>query len=66
VLITAAGLPFQMLLPHGRDPTSTQFLSAPGMPRLNSGVTNSTASAAAIRSRKRVNAAGGSASRSSL
>ena len=36
--------------PHGRDAQSIAFFSAPGMDRLYSGVTNSTASTAAIAS----------------
>ena len=44
--MTPAGLPNQALWPHGREPTSIAFLTAPGMLRLNSGVTNSTASTA--------------------
>ena len=34
--------------PHGRDAQSMAFFSAPGIDRLYSGVTNSTASDAAI------------------
>ena len=36
--------------PHGRDAQSIAFFNAPGIDRLNSGVTNKTASTAAIAS----------------
>ena len=65
-LITAQGLPVQTLLPYGREPTSIAFLSTPGTERLNSGVANSTASAACIRFRNATHSAGGVSSRSML
>ena len=58
-LTMAAGLPCQMLWPYGREPTSRAFFSAPGMERLYSGVTNSTASVVATSSRNRSQAGGG-------
>jgi hypothetical protein len=58
-LMTALGLPFQMLWPQGREPTSKAFLRAPGMPRLYSGVMISTASELAMAVRNAVQAGGG-------
>ena len=48
VPVTAATLPVQEFWPQGRAPQSMAFLSTAGIERLCSGVTNSTASAAAI------------------
>ena len=42
--MTAAGLPGQEVLPHGRAPQSMAFFSTAGIERLCSGVTNSRAS----------------------
>src|SRR3954464_8129175 len=50
VPITADGLRANEFLPQGRLAQSIAFLSAPGIERLYSGVTNSTASTAAIAS----------------
>lgn len=62
----AAGLPLKTLFSDGREPTSMAFFSAPGIERLYSGVTNSSASAAVSCVRRRCQAAGVSASRSWL
>src|SRR3546814_7903119 len=43
---TPAGLPANEFVPQGRDAMSIAFFSTPGIARLYSGVTNSTASAA--------------------
>ena len=48
--ITAAGMWWKEFCPHGRDAQSMAFFNAPGIDRLYSGVTNRTASAAAIAS----------------
>src|SRR5215472_18420767 len=61
-----AGLPSQALWPYGRDATSMAFLSTPGIERLYSGVTNSTASAALILLLNATHEAGGFASMSWL
>ena len=50
VPITADGLRVNEFLPYGRLAQSMAFLSPPGMDRLYSGVTNSTASTAAMAS----------------
>src|SRR5689334_22464506 len=50
VPITADGLRVSEFWPQGRLAQSMAFLSAPGIERLYSGVTNSTASTAAIAS----------------
>src|SRR5690348_4325481 len=50
VPIIADGLRWKEFFPHGRLAQSMAFLSAPGIERLYSGVTNSTASTAAIAS----------------
>src|SRR5688572_23555723 len=44
VPMTADGFRAKLFLPHGRLPQSIAFLSAPGIERLYSGVTKSTAS----------------------
>ena len=63
----AAGLPGQQLVPTGRLPQSSTFFTTGVNERLYSGVTNSTASAAATDSFMRRTDAGGSGSnRSSL
>lgn len=41
--MTATGMFTNELCPHGRDAQSMAFFSAPGIERLYSGVTNSTA-----------------------
>ena len=46
--ITAAGMWSNEFCPHGRDAQSIAFFNAPGIERLYSGVTKSTASTAAI------------------
>jgi hypothetical protein len=48
--ITAAGRWSNEFCPHGRDAQSMAFLSAPGIERLYSGVTKSTASTATMAS----------------
>src|SRR4051794_5369637 len=48
--ITPAGMWWKEFCPHGREAQSMAFFKAPGMERLYSGVTNSTASEAAIAS----------------
>ena len=48
VPMTADGLRAKVFLPYGRLAQSIAFLSAPGIERLYSGVTNRTASTAAI------------------
>ena len=48
VPITPEGLRANEFLPHGRLAQSIAFFSPPGIERLNSGVTNSTASTSAI------------------
>ena len=58
-LTTAAGFFAHTLRPYGREPTSIAFLRTLGTERLYSGVTNSTASAIATRSRNIVHDAGG-------
>src|SRR5256885_12964815 len=63
-LITAPGFPLHALWPYGREPTSMAFFSTPGTERLYSGVTNSTASAAAMRRLNSVTTGGGDASQS--
>jgi len=50
VPIIADGLRANEFWPHGRLPQSIAFLSAPGIERLYSGVTNRTASTAPIAS----------------
>jgi hypothetical protein len=50
VPMTADGLRANEFCPHGRLAQSIAFLSAPGIERLYSGVTNSTASTFAIAS----------------
>ena len=45
-----AGMWSKEFCPHGREAQSMAFFNAPGMDRLYSGVTNSTASTAAIAS----------------
>src|SRR5688500_8183522 len=50
VPIVAEGLRWNEFLPHGRLAQSMAFLSPPGIDRLYSGVTNTTASTAAIAS----------------
>src|SRR5437868_6401384 len=50
VPITAEGFRENEFLPYGRLAQSIAFLSPPGIERLYSGVTNNTASAAAIAS----------------
>ena len=47
--ITAAGMWSKEFWPHGREAQSMAFFSAPGIERLYSGVTNSTASDAGDR-----------------
>src|SRR5215212_1015343 len=42
--ITPAGMWWKEFCPHGREAQSMAFFKAPGMERLYSGVTNSTAS----------------------
>jgi hypothetical protein len=56
--MTAAGRWSNEFCPHGREAQSMAFFRAPGMDRLYSGVTNRTASAAAIDA-LRVRASGG-------
>jgi len=46
--ITAAGMWSKEFSPHGRDAQSIAFFKAPGIERLYSGVTKSTAATAAI------------------
>src|SRR3954453_14981236 len=58
--ITPAGRWWKDFCPHGREAQSMAFFKAPGMERLYSGVTNSTASEAAIASLSAV-ASGGEA-----
>jgi hypothetical protein len=48
VPMTADGLRANEFLPYGRHAQSIAFFNAPGMDRLYSGVTNNTASTAAI------------------
>ena len=48
--MTAAGMWSKEFCPHGRDAQSIAFFNAPGIDRLYSGVTNRTASTAAIAS----------------
>ena len=62
VPITAAGLPSKALSPYGREAVSMAFLSTPGMERLYSAVTNSSASAWRIAAFRRVPCAGKSPS----
>ena len=50
VPMTADGLRANEFLPYGRLAQSIAFFNAPGMDRLYSGVTNNTASTAAIAS----------------
>ena len=50
VPMTADGFRVNAFVPYGRLAQSIAFFSAPGMERLYSGVTNSTASTAAIAS----------------
>ena len=52
VPITAAGLRESEFLPYGRLAQSIAFFSPPGIDRLYSGVTNSTASTVAIAARR--------------
>ena len=60
--MTAAGMWSNEFWPHGRDAQSMAFFSAPGIDRLYSGVTNSTASDAAIASLSAMASGGKSAS----
>src|SRR6185295_8388951 len=63
VPMTAEGLRANEFLPYGRLAQSIAFFNAPGIERLYSGVTNSTASTEAIASLN-VRATGGSHGRS--
>src|SRR5688500_3098569 len=58
VPITADGFRAKEFFPHGRLAQSMAFFSAPGMERLYSGVTKSTASTAAMASLSALPAAG--------
>ncbi len=64
--MTAAGMWSKEFCPHGRDAQSMAFFNAPGIERLYSGVTNSTASEAAIASLRALGRAGKSLSKSGL